>query len=58
MRTPEMTSHTMRGTAAALNRQALRTRRGSAWRLEHVALEQLQKVTGSQAHSVRGLTEG
>jgi DNA invertase Pin-like site-specific DNA recombinase len=29
--------HTMRGTAAALNRQALRTRRGSCWRLEHVA---------------------
>jgi len=29
--------HTMRGTAAALNRQALRTRRGSEWRLEHVA---------------------
>jgi site-specific DNA recombinase len=29
--------HTMRGIAAALNQQALRTRRGSAWRLEHVA---------------------
>jgi site-specific DNA recombinase len=29
--------HTMRGIAAALNRQALRTRRGSAWRVEHVA---------------------
>jgi DNA invertase Pin-like site-specific DNA recombinase len=29
--------HTMRGIAAALNRKALRTRRGSAWRLEHVA---------------------
>jgi DNA invertase Pin-like site-specific DNA recombinase len=29
--------HTMRGIAAALNRQSLRTRRGSAWRLEHVA---------------------
>jgi DNA invertase Pin-like site-specific DNA recombinase len=28
---------TMRGIAAALNRKALRTRRGSAWRLEHVA---------------------
>jgi DNA invertase Pin-like site-specific DNA recombinase len=27
----------MRGIAAALNRRALRTRRGSAWRLEHVA---------------------
>jgi DNA invertase Pin-like site-specific DNA recombinase len=29
--------HTMRGIAAALNRKSLRTRRGSAWRLEHVA---------------------
>jgi DNA invertase Pin-like site-specific DNA recombinase len=29
--------HTMRGIAAALNRQSLRTRRGSARRLEHVA---------------------
>ena len=29
--------HTPRGIAAALNRQALPTRRGSAWRLEHVA---------------------
>lgn len=29
--------HTMRGIAAALNRRALRTRRGSAWRLESVA---------------------
>ena len=29
--------HTLRGIAAALNRRALRTRRGSAWRLEHVA---------------------
>jgi Recombinase len=29
--------HTLRGIAAALNRQSLRTRRGSAWRLEHVA---------------------
>jgi DNA invertase Pin-like site-specific DNA recombinase len=29
--------HTLRGIAAALNRKALRTRRGSAWRLEHVA---------------------
>jgi hypothetical protein len=28
---------TMRGIAAALNHRALRTRRGSAWRLEHVA---------------------
>ena len=29
--------HTMRGIAAALNQRELRTRRGSAWRLEHVA---------------------
>jgi DNA invertase Pin-like site-specific DNA recombinase len=29
--------HTLRGIAAALNRQSLRTRCGSAWRLEHVA---------------------
>src|SRR5271169_3675041 len=29
--------HTMRGIAATLNHGALRTRRGSAWRLEHVA---------------------
>jgi len=29
--------HTLRGIAAALNRKALRIRRGSAWRLEHVA---------------------
>jgi site-specific DNA recombinase len=28
---------TLRGIAAALNHRALRTRRGSAWRLEHVA---------------------
>src|SRR5271165_2206959 len=29
--------HTMRGIAATLNHRARRTRRGSAWRLEHVA---------------------
>jgi DNA invertase Pin-like site-specific DNA recombinase len=29
--------HTLRGIAAALNHRALRTRRGSSWRLEHVA---------------------
>jgi site-specific DNA recombinase len=29
--------HTMRGIAAALNRHEMRTRRGTAWRLEHVA---------------------
>ena len=29
--------HTLRGIAAALNQRMLRTRRGSAWRLEHVA---------------------
>jgi len=28
---------TLRGSAAALNHRALRTRRGSPWRLEHVA---------------------
>jgi len=28
---------TMRGIASALNSRQLRTRRGSAWRLEHVA---------------------
>jgi DNA invertase Pin-like site-specific DNA recombinase len=32
-----LSGHTMRGIAAALNRQSLRTRRGSPWRLEHVA---------------------
>jgi DNA invertase Pin-like site-specific DNA recombinase len=30
--------HTLRGIAAALNRKALRARRGSAWRLEHVII--------------------
>jgi len=29
--------HTLRNIAATLNQRALRTRRGSAWRLEHVA---------------------
>jgi site-specific DNA recombinase len=29
--------HTLRGIAAALNNRSLRTRRGSTWRLEHVA---------------------
>jgi site-specific DNA recombinase len=29
--------HTLRGIAAALNHRTLRTHRGSAWRLEHVA---------------------
>jgi DNA invertase Pin-like site-specific DNA recombinase len=29
--------HTLRGIAATLNHKSLRTRRGSAWRLEHVA---------------------
>jgi hypothetical protein len=29
--------HTLRGIAASLNRQSLGTRRGSAWRGEHVA---------------------
>jgi len=31
------TGHSLRKIAAALNHRALRTRRGSAWRLEHVA---------------------
>jgi site-specific DNA recombinase len=39
--------HTMRGIAAALNRKALRTRRGSAWRLEHVA-RIIKQATGSR----------
>jgi DNA invertase Pin-like site-specific DNA recombinase len=39
--------HTLRGIAAALNRQALRTRRGSAWRLEHVA-RIIKQATGAR----------
>jgi DNA invertase Pin-like site-specific DNA recombinase len=31
------TGHTLRGIAAELNQRSLRTRRGSSWRLEHVA---------------------
>ena len=31
------TGHTLRGIASELNHHAFRTRRGSAWRLEHVA---------------------
>ena len=31
------TGQTLRGIAAALNHRGLRTRRGSAWRLEHIA---------------------
>jgi site-specific DNA recombinase len=38
---------TLRGIAAALNHRALRTRRGSAWRLEHVARIVKQAVTVS-----------
>jgi site-specific DNA recombinase len=34
--------NSLRGIAAALNRRGLRTRRGSAWRLEHVARIQKQ----------------
>ena len=37
IRTMRQKGHSMRAIAAALNRKALRTRRGSAWRLEHVA---------------------
>ena len=36
--------HTMRGIAAPLNQRALRTGRGSAWRLEHVARIHKQRV--------------
>jgi site-specific DNA recombinase len=37
IRTLRKSGTTLRGIAAALNQRALRTRRGSAWRLEHVA---------------------
>jgi DNA invertase Pin-like site-specific DNA recombinase len=37
IRRMRQSGHTLRGIAAALNHQALRTRRGSTWRLEHVA---------------------
>jgi site-specific DNA recombinase len=40
--------HTLRGIAASLNRQSLRTRRGSAWRLEHVA-RIIKQATGPLA---------
>jgi site-specific DNA recombinase len=36
IRSMRQNGHTMRGIAAELNDRALRTRRGSAWRLEHV----------------------
>ena len=39
--------HTLRGIVAALNRNALRTRRGLAWRLEHVA-RIIKQATGSR----------
>jgi DNA invertase Pin-like site-specific DNA recombinase len=39
--------HTLRGIAATLNRKALRTRRGSAWRLEHVA-RIIKQATGTR----------
>ena len=39
--------HTLRGIVAALNRKALWTRRGSAWRLEHVA-RIIKQATGSR----------
>jgi DNA invertase Pin-like site-specific DNA recombinase len=38
--------HTLRGIASALNRQSLRTRRGSAWRLERVA-RIIKQATGA-----------
>lgn len=37
IRNMRQNGHTMRGIATELNDRALRTRRGSAWRLEHVA---------------------
>lgn len=37
---------TLRGIALSLNRQGLRTRRGSAWRLEHVARINRQAAAG------------
>jgi site-specific DNA recombinase len=37
IRNMRQNGHTMRGIATELNHRALRTRRGSAWRLEHVA---------------------
>jgi site-specific DNA recombinase len=37
IRRMRQSGHTLRGIAAALNHQGHRTRRGSAWRLEHVA---------------------
>jgi hypothetical protein len=39
--------HTLRGIAVALNRQSLRTRCGSAWRLEHVA-RIIKQATGAR----------
>jgi DNA invertase Pin-like site-specific DNA recombinase len=38
--------HTLRGIAGALNQRALQTRRGSAWRLEHVARILKQRAAG------------
>jgi site-specific DNA recombinase len=42
---------TLRGIAAALNQRTLRTRRGSSWRLEHVAriIKQRAYVVGHEA---------
>ena len=37
IRHPRQSGHTLRGIEAALNHKAVWTRRGSAWRLEHVA---------------------
>ena len=37
IRALRQSGHTLRGIAAALNGRAFRTRRGSPWRLEHVA---------------------
>jgi DNA-binding transcriptional MerR regulator len=37
IRRMRQSGQTLRGIAAALNHRGQRTRRGSAWRLEHVA---------------------
>ena len=37
IRQPRRSGKTLRGIAAALKHRALKTRHGSAWRLEHVA---------------------
>jgi site-specific DNA recombinase len=46
--------HTLRGIAAALNRRALHTRLGTAWRLEHVA--RILKRNGGDSGATGGST--